>query len=186
MQKPKLPKMPPRRQNRRLRGSSEAGRAERRTRDPGRDGPAADYNALPGSAQLRSVGETPAPRTPRQEPGSSTKAEKPRSPERMPELKVGELYRIVTFPRSIGAFTFDVEGSEERPPGRLQRCPRHVVFLLPFRLARLVGLFRQRDGAGLRQLPRLLVGHCAALHSAIVFPPLLRLQPEQSNCRLSG
>ena len=59
MQKPELPKMPPRRQNRRLRGSSEAGRAERRTRDPGRDGPAADYNALPGSAQLRSVPAIP-------------------------------------------------------------------------------------------------------------------------------
>ena len=59
MQKPELPKMPPRRQNRRLRGSSEAGRAERRTRDPGRDGPAADYNALPGSAQLRSVPASP-------------------------------------------------------------------------------------------------------------------------------
>ena len=28
--------------------------------------------------------------------------------------------------------------------------------------------------------PRWLVGHCAALHSGIVLPPLLRLQPEHS------
>ena len=68
---------------------------------PGKSLASFDFNAVPtiskaqvsalaaGDAWLSSAvsGTTPAPQTPRHEPGRSTEAQRPQAPERMPELK---------------------------------------------------------------------------------------------------
>ena len=87
MQKPGPPKMPPGARTAASGASSEAGRA-----NAGRAIPVEtvrEPTTTPSQAALSSAvsGTTPAPQTPRHEPGRSTEAQRPQAPERMPELK---------------------------------------------------------------------------------------------------